>query len=181
MLAPAVAALVMLGIAWNMNGQMIAVHKEHETKTSKTKSLEADQARLVLLKGKEQQLRQELSQFASRESGSVAYGEVLREISRLMPSNVMLKILTLQPKARPVKEEPLDPGEKQLLLAGFALGHDLQCLTALAQIIEHLEKSPYFRNAKLISAEETKFRHQAGVDFEIVCSIASGAEGTFKP
>ena len=179
--APVIAALVMLGIAWNLNGRLSVVQKEHETKTAKTTAAESVQERLIVLKEKEQQMKHELSHFAPRASGSVSCGEVLREISRLVPDTVTLKLLALQPKASSMKEESHVSEGKQLLLAGFALGHDLQCITALAQIIEHLEKSSFFRNAKLVSAEGTKMHRQTGVDFEITCDITLGSEGPIKP
>jgi hypothetical protein len=42
----------------------------------------------------------------------------------------------------------------------------------LSQIIERLERSPLFKNAKLVSAEENKLYNQPGGEFEIVCDIA---------
>jgi type IV pilus assembly protein PilM len=179
--APVIAALVMLGIAWNLNGRLSAVRREHETKTAKIMTVESVQDRLILFKEKEQRMKDELSHFAPRASGSVSYGEVLREVSHLVPNTVTLKLLALQPKASPTKEESHVSEGKQLSLAGFALGHDLECITALAQIIEHLGKSSLFRNARLVSAEGSKMHHQTGVDFEIVCDIALGSEETMKP
>ena len=177
-LAPIAAALVMAGIAWNLHGQLITVQKEHGIKTATIKSAEDAQAKLLLLKNKELQLKHELSQLGTQESGLILYGEALNEISHLVPNTVTLKLLALQPKGRPAKEELQAPEEEQLLLSGFALGQDMQCLTALAQIMEQLEKSSLFKNAKLVSAEGAKLHHHPGVDFRIVCDIVSGPKGT---
>ena len=64
-------------------------------------------------------------------------------------------------------------GDRELHIAGIAFGRDIQCLTALAQIIEGLEKSPLFKNAKLMSADENKLYNRPGADFEIVCDIVA--------
>ena len=50
----------------------------------------------------------------------------------------------------------------------------------MAQLIDHLEHSTHFRNSKLISAEQTKWHHQTGVNFEVVCDIVPDPEGTVK-
>jgi type IV pilus assembly protein PilM len=179
-LAPVVVLLVMLAIVWNLNGQITAAGKEHGMKISQVKSLDTLQAKLLLLKGKEQQMKQELSQDLFRDSKSVSYAEVLRRLSHLMPGNVTLKILALEPIPNPA-EGLQSPDGNRLLLEGFAAGQDLQCLTGVAQLIDHLEHSTHFRNSKLISAEQTKWHHQLGVNFEIACDIVPGPEGTAKP
>ena len=102
-LAPVVVLLVMLAIVWNLNGQITAVGKEHEIKISQVKSLDSLQAKLLLLKGKEQQMKQELSQNLFRDSKSVSYAEVLRRLSHLMPGNVTLKTLALEPISNPAE------------------------------------------------------------------------------
>ena len=56
-------------------------------------------------------------------------------------------------------------------IKGLAFGSDFQCLTALAQLIERLEKSPLFKDAKLVTAVENKLYNQPGTEFEIVCDI----------
>ena len=62
-------------------------------------------------------------------------------------------------------------GDRELHIAGITFGSDIHRLTALAQIIEGLEKSSLFKNAKLMSAEENKLYNQPGAEFEIVCDI----------
>jgi hypothetical protein len=57
------------------------------------------------------------------------------------------------------------------VIKGLAFGSDLHCLTALAQIIERLEKSPSFQNAKLVSAHENQSYTRPAAEFEILCDI----------
>jgi type IV pilus assembly protein PilM len=183
-LAPLIALLIFLGIIWNMSAKVASIKQERDAKVAKVTNIETLQAKLTLLKEKERRVKQELSLFPSSVIVSVPYQEVLREISHIVPDNVTLKLLSVQAKAKPLKKEvqtsKSQAGESQqdqesgLHITGIAFGSDIQCLTALAQIIEGLEKSPLFKNAKLISADENKLYNRPGADFEIVCDINTG-------
>ena len=183
-LAPLIALLIFLGIIWNMSAKVASIKQERDAKVAKVTNIETLQAKLTLLKEKEIKVKQELSLFPSSVIVSVPYQEVLREISHIVPDNVTLKLLSVQAKAKPLKKEvpasKSQEGESQqdqesgLHITGIAFGSDIQCLTALAQIIEGLEKSPLFKNAKLISADENKLYNQPGADFKIVCDINTG-------
>jgi type IV pilus assembly protein PilM len=183
-LAPLIALLIFLGIIWNMSAKVASIKQERDAKVAKVTNIETLQAKLTLLKEKEIKVKQELSLFPSSVIVSVPYQEVLREISHIVPDNVTLKLLSVQAKAKPLKKEvpasKSQEGESQqdqesgLHITGIAFGSDIQCLTALAQIIEGFEKSPLFKNAKLISADENKLYNQPGADFEIVCDINTG-------
>jgi type IV pilus assembly protein PilM len=183
-LAPLIALLIFLGIIWNMSAKVASIKQERDAKVAKVTNIETLQAKLTLLKEKEIKVKQELSLFPSSVIVSVPYQEVLREISHIVPDNVTLKLLSVQAKAKPLKKEvqtsKSQAGESQqdqesgLHITGIAFGSDIQCLTALAQIIEGLEKSPLFKNAKLISADENKLYNRPGADFEIVCDINTG-------
>jgi type IV pilus assembly protein PilM len=171
-LLPVVSALVMLGLGWRLNTQIKTVGKEREMTLSQVNSLDTLQGKLLLLKGKEQQMKQELSQHPSRALESLSHGEVLRRLSHLVPANVTLKVLALEPVSPPAEGTPSPEGYR-LLLEGFAMGQELQCLTGVARLIDLLEESNYFRGAKLISAEQAKWHQQPGVDFEIVSDVVS--------
>jgi type IV pilus assembly protein PilM len=183
-LAPLIALLIFLGIIWNMSAKVASIKQERDAKVAKVTNIETLQAKLTLLKEKEIKVKQELSLFPSSVIVSVPYQEVLREISHIVPDNVTLKLLSVQAKAKPLKKEvqtsKSQAGESQqdqesgLHITGIAFGSDIQCLTALAQIIEGLEKSPLFKNAKLLSADENKLYNQPGADFKIVCDINTG-------
>jgi hypothetical protein len=89
-----------------------------------------------------------------------------------------LKLLSAQAKGKKEvqssiaqEEESQKNQEKELYITGVTFGSDMQCLTALAQIIEGLEKSPFFKNARLKSAEENKLYNRPGADFEMVCDM----------
>jgi type IV pilus assembly protein PilM len=179
--APLITLLVFLWIIWDMNGQETVVKKERDEKMAKVTSIETLQAKLKLLKGEEEKIKQKLSLFPSLAIISVPYRDILREISHIVPDNVTLTFLSVQYKGKPLKkgsqasipqeESQRDEG-RELHITGLAFGSDVHCLTSLSQIIERLERSPLFKNAKLVSAEENKLYNQLGGEFEIVCDIA---------
>jgi Tfp pilus assembly protein PilN len=173
-LAPLIALLVFSLIVWIKSGQMASLKRERDAKVAKVANISTLEAKLTLLKEKETRVRQELSLFPSSVLVSVPHVEILREISRMIPDNVTLTLLSVQPKGTKTnltKEEPPSDGGWELHVTGIAFGSDLHCLTALAQIIEGLEKSQLFRNAKLSSADENKLYNRGAADFEIVSDI----------
>jgi len=180
-LAPLITFFIFLVIIWYMNGQVTAIQKERDVKMAKTGSLDRLQEKLKLLKEKDLQIREKLSQFPSSMIVSIPYRDILREFNDILPDNVTLTLLSVQIKGKPLKkgspsskpqegESQKDEG-RELYITGVAFGSDVRCLTALAQIIERLERSSLFKNVKLVSADENKLYTQPGAGFEIVCDI----------
>jgi len=164
--------LVFLLISWHLSGQATAVRREYDDKMAKVKGIEMLQSRLISLKEKEIKIKQDLSLFPSSMIAPVSFYQVLRAVGPLVPENVTVTLLSAQSKAAPSKGESVAPEGRELHIAGLAFGSDAHCLTALAQIIERLEKSSLFKNAKLASARENKSYNRPGTEFEIVCDIA---------
>ncbi|OGP88798.1 MAG: hypothetical protein A2156_07305 [Deltaproteobacteria bacterium RBG_16_48_10] len=180
-LIPLIALLGCLGIIWKMSGEVATLQKELDARIAQVKDLDTLRTKLTLLKEKEEKMKQDLSILPVSSTLSIPYQEILREVSQVVPNNMTLTLFEIQSKGNPAKkgapsqksqeEESLKDGQKELHLAGLAFGSDLYCLTALAQIIEGLEKSSFFKNAKLISADENKQYNQPGTEFEIVCDL----------
>jgi Tfp pilus assembly protein PilN len=158
-----------------------AIQKERVVKLAKVASLDRLQEKQKLLKEKDLLIREKLSQFPSSMIVSIPYRDILREFNDILPDNVTLTLLSVQIKGKPLKkgspsskpqegESQKDDG-RELYITGVAFGSDVRCLTALAQIIERLERSPLFKNVKLVSADENKLYTQPGAGFEIVCDI----------
>jgi len=180
-LAPLITFFIFLATIWYTNGQVTALQKELNLKMAKVGSLDTLQAKLKVLKEKDLQIKQKLSQFPSSMIVSVPYRDILRGVGHILPDNVTLTILSVQSKGKPLRkgspsskpqegEFQKDEG-RELYITGVAFGSDVRCLTAFAQIIERLERSPLFKNVKLVSANENKLYTQAGAGFEIVCDI----------
>ncbi len=163
--------LVFLLIFWKMNEQVADMQRERDEKMVKVKTLETLQAKLVLLKDKEKQIKQDLSLFPSSMIVNIQFPEVLKEIRHVVPDNVTVTLLLVQDKSQTSKDESQTKEGTEMRIKGLAFGSDLQCLSALAQMIERLEKSPLFKDAKLVTAEENKLYNLSGIEFEIVCDI----------
>jgi type IV pilus assembly protein PilM len=177
---PRLAALITLlafaGIIWGLSSQVAILKKERDEKMAKVKTVEMLQAKLTLLKEKENKMKADLSLFPSSTITPVPFRKALTGVSQSLPENVTVALLSIQsekkPSAeRPPKEESPANGAYELQLKGIAFGSDFRCLTALARMIEGLEKSPLFKNARLVSADENKSYNQPGVGFEILCDL----------
>ena len=180
-LAPLITVFIFSGMIWQMNGQVTTIQKERDVKLAKVASLDKLQEKIKLLKEKDLQIRERLSQFPSSMIVSIPYRDILREFNNILPDNVTLTLLSVQNKGKPLKkgspsskpqggESQKDEG-RELYITGVVFGSDVRCLTALAQIIERLERSPLFKNVKLVSSDENKLYTQPGAGFEIVCDI----------
>jgi len=180
-LAPGIALLVFLGTALYMNGQVSTIQKEIDTKRAKMANLDALQAKLKTLKEKDIQLKEKLSQFPSSMIVPVPYRDILREVSQIVPDNITLTLLSVQSKGNPLRkgDQPPKPqegesqkdGGRELHMTGVAFGSDTRCLTALAEIIERLERTSLFNSVRLVSADEDKLYTQPGAEFGIVCDV----------
>jgi len=180
-LVPLITFFIFLATIWYTNGQVTTLQKELDLKMAKVGSLDTLQAKLKVLKEKDLQIKEKLSQFPSSMIISVPYRDILREVGHILPDNVTLTLLSVQSKGKPLRkgspsskpqegESQIDEG-REIHISGLAFGSDVRCLTAFAQIIERLERSPLFKNVKLVSANENKLYTQAGAGFEIVCDI----------
>jgi len=170
-LSASLTLLVFLGMVWNMSGQVSTLKKERDEKIAKVKATEMLQAKLMLLKEKENQIKQNLSVLPSSIVARSPFRSALREIAHMMPTNATFTLLSIQSKAKPSEAEPQTNGENELQMKGLVFGSDSDCLSTLARIIGGLEKSPLFKSAKLVSADEITSYHQPGIRFEIVCEM----------
>jgi type IV pilus assembly protein PilM len=182
-LAPLITLIAFLLIIWNISGEVATLKKERDAKVGKVGNIETLQAKLTLLKEKEKKVKEELSLFPSSMTVPVPYINILKEISHVAPENVTLTLISAKAKAKSsekeaqtsTSEERESQGNQglELQITGIAFGRDMHCLTALAQIIEGLEKSQFFENVRLMSAEENKLFNRQAAEFEIACDIVS--------
>lgn len=180
-LIPLILLLGFSGIIWKMSGEVATLQKDLDGKVAQVKDLEMFRKKLTLLKEREEKTKQDLLLLPAPSTVFIPYQEMLREVSQVVPGNMTLTLFEIQAKGKPLRkgppslnsqgEESLKDGQKELHLTGLVFGSDLYCLTALAQIMEGLEKAPFFKNAKLVSAGENKQYNQPGTEFEIVCDL----------
>ncbi len=177
-IAPLLTALVFLGIVWYKTDQVATLQRERDEKTAKVTKLEEIRTKLAALKDREAKIKQDLSLFPSSVTPPVPYLKVLKEINGVVPGNVTLTHLDVRSgtipqgkTAQTSRPEEAKNGKRVLHLTALAFGNDIHCLTAIAQLIEGLEKSPLFSHVKLISTAENKLYNQQAVEFDLVCDI----------
>ena len=182
-LAPVITALIFLGIIWHTTNQITTLQSDRDEKKAKVVKLEDIKTRWAMLKEKETKIKQDLSLFPSSVTPPVPYQQALQEVNRMIPSNIALTYLEIQSGAKPLKKVPggskpqeaeAQQNERKVIhLSGLAFGNDIHCLTALAQIIERLERSPLFSHVKLLSTGENKSYNRPATEFDIACDIDS--------
>ncbi len=179
--APLLTVLLLFGIGWYKSAQINTLERERDEKVLRVAKLEDLRARLAILKEKEAQIKQDLSLFPSSVAPPIPYRKVLKEVNGVIPGNVTLTHLEVQTEAPALKStaQTSKPPDKEsehriLHLSALAFGNDIHCLTAIAQLIEGLEKSPLFSHVKLISTEVNKQYNQLAVEFDIICEIEVG-------
>lgn len=177
-LVPLLTLLIFLGIVWYKSGQVTALERERDEKVARVVKLEDLRTRLAVLKEKEAKIKQDLSLFPSSVAPPVPYRKALKEVNGIIPGNVTLTHLEIQTGATPLKKTPQaskpqegEPRKNLLHIGALAFGNDIHCLTAIAQIIEGLERSPLFSQVKLISTDENKLFNQLATEFDILCDI----------
>lgn len=187
-IVPLLTALLFAGIIWYKTVQVTTLQKERDEKVARVAKLEELRAKLTVLKEKEAKIKQDLSLFPSSVTPPVPYRKALKEVHRIIPANVTLTHLevqagttSLEKTAGVSKLQEVESGKKILHLSALAFGNDIHCLTAIAQIIEGLEKSPMFSHVKLISTDENKLFNQLAVEFDIICDIDIGHSSQEKP
>ncbi len=173
--------LAFLWIVWDTTAKVSILTKERDEKVAKAKAVEMLQTKFALLKEKESKMKAALSLFPSSTLMAVPFQSALKRIGEIVPENVTVTSLSIRPEKlppdkAPSKEGKAPNGEYALRIEGIAFGNDFQCLTSLARLIEGLERSSLFGNAKLVSASENKSYNRPGVGFEITCEMR-GEEG----
>ncbi len=190
-IAPLITLITFISIIWVMDGKVAMTQKELERNQAKVTDIETLRSKLMLLKEKEEKIKQELSLYPSSISTPVPYRAILSEIHQILPENMTLTHLEVHRKGKPLKKElkglmaqtsDSENEEKEIYFAGLVFGTDLNCLNSLAQFIERLEKSPWFKNVKLISAVENKSYNWPSSEFEILSDLAlSDGKRTERP
>ncbi len=176
---PILTILLFLFLIWQNETKLTRLQIEREEKMSKIAKAESLLSEMSRLKEKEEKIKSDLSLFPSLMIEPLPFGEILLEISELVPANVTLTALEIGSETKKQRHNPRSPASEEasiLYLSGLAFGSDIQTLSAISKIIDGLERSQKFKNVKLLSTSENKDYNRSSAQFEIVCDIES-----FKP
>jgi len=156
-----VAGFVFFGIFLNMNITSIRYKKELTQKKAALADLQSANAGLFQLEETRKTLDQKKALLPKAALEQPAWGEILKEISRIIPGETTLTSILVQTKGT----------ARELLLKGVTFGGDAKVLETIVEIMEGLEKSAFFKDVRLSYSEENKEYSKQAASFELRCEI----------
>jgi len=155
------AAFILFGMYLKMNVTSAGYGKKLLSKKAELVGLQSVNKRLVQLEETKKRLEQEKAILPKEAFEQPPWGEILKEISRIVPVGTTLTGLSLRTKGT----------AKELRLKGVAFGEDAEVLRSIVEIMEGLEKSPFFKDVRLSFSEENKEYSEHGGSFELRCGV----------
>lgn len=155
------ATFILFGVWLKMNVTNTGYGKDLISKKAELAGLQSVNKRLVQLKKEKKRLEQENALLPKAALEQLTWVEIFKEISRIVPGKTTLTDLSLRTKGT----------AKELRLKGVVFGGDAEVLESIVEIMEGLEKSPFFKDIRLFSSKENKeYSEQAG-SFELRCEV----------
>ena len=154
-------SFVLFGMYLKMDGTCTGYRKELTSKKAELAGLQSANKMLFQLEGTSKRLDQEKALLPKVALEQPLWGEILKEISRIVPRKTTLTGLYLR----------TGKTAKELRLKGVTFGGDAEVVGSIVEIMEGLEKSLFFKDVRLSSSEENKEYSEQGGSFEIRCEI----------
>ncbi len=159
-------AFVIFGICLKMNVTSTRYRKELTSKKAELAGLQSANAGLFQLEETRKRLEQENALLPKAALEQPSWGEILKEISRIIPGKTTLTGLSMRTEGT----------AKELRLKGVTFGEDAEVVGSIVEIMEGLEKSPFFKDARLSSSGKNKEYSEQGGSFEIRCEITDSEQ-----
>ncbi len=154
---------------------------------------------LARMEQEEVLLNKALEGFPKIEIKRLPLGELFQELSRLVPSNMTLTYFQFSksqeranlselkgppPKSQPATGKSEEPpggspkeegkGDYQLVIQGIVFGSDQEIIVTLSDFTEKLNRSDYFKEAKVqMTLKSTEFA-KAAAEFKVLAKIGAG-------
>ncbi|HXE71714.1 MAG TPA: PilN domain-containing protein, partial [Candidatus Nitrosotenuis sp.] len=113
--------------------------------TEEIRAVERSLPQIEDLKAENQSLREQIKVVKSLVYDPIRYGNLLKEVSRILPDNVWLGTLSIE------------PGTQSVTMNGTAAQwQGKQPLATIAELIQNLNNSGMFKDASLSSTTQTK-------------------------
>jgi Tfp pilus assembly protein PilN len=143
---------------------------------NKIKDLESKLPIIDELKKKNAELEAQIQTIKSLVYDPLRYSNLLDELALIMPKNIWLSSLSIE------------PGNNTITFNGTVVGlKDGRPLTSLAMLIRNFQSSRYFKDASLSSASQTNLEGVIGYSFQIetrydpiAAAMAEGSKGSDK-
>jgi type IV pilus assembly protein PilM len=162
----AIACLVLFvlsGVYLKLDATSNKHRRELRLKEARLASLQPTHMRLVQLEEAKKRLDQYKALFPKRALEQSQWREILKEISHIIPQKTTLTHLFLSTKDTAI----------ELRIKGVAFGQDSRIVGSILEIMQGLERSPFFSDVRLSSSQENNQYSIPGGAFEIVCEIVS--------
>jgi Tfp pilus assembly protein PilN len=135
--------------------------RDLSSKEKKLAFLQSASIRLVQLEENRKSLEKDKALIPKVALDQPPWGEILKEIGYIIPAKTTLTALSFRTKET----------EKELQFEGVTFGEDSEIVRSIIEIMDGLEKSPFFSDIQLFSSREDNEYNRQEVDFEFVCRI----------
>lgn len=139
------AAAAMMLYSQSLKSQIEAENQKIDAINQEIKQIETKLPRVEEMKNRIVSLKREIKMIKSLVHDPLRYANLLQEVAILLPENVFLNSLSIDPRARQVK------------IAGSAAEVEGRLpLATVAELMSNFNESSYFRSSTLASTTETK-------------------------
>lgn len=160
-----VATIGFMFYSQKLDGQIADLKVEIETVEKEIKTLEAQLPVLQERRARINKLREQIEMIKSLVNDPLRYANLLQEIAVLLPPNVWLDTLSI------------DPGKQSVSISGVAAEVAGRLpLATVAQLMKNLNESNYFNEASLASTSETTITDTEATGFSFQLSVGYNAK-----
>jgi Tfp pilus assembly protein PilN len=152
---------VFLGLYLKLDRACTRYSKELTLKEAQLAGLQPTNMRLVQLKETKKRLEQEKALLPEVVPEQLPWEDILKEISHIIPKKTTLTGIFFQTKDT----------EKELRLEGVIFGENAERVDSIYNIMQGLEKSPFFSDVRSSFSKGNKNYSEPGANFEIRCLI----------
>lgn len=164
------AAAAMMLYSQSLKSKIEAEEQKIEAINAEIKQIETKLPRVEEMKQRISSLKREIKMIKSLVHDPLRYANLLQEVAILLPENVFLKNLSIDPRARVVKFD------------GEAAEVDGRLpLATIAQMMRNFNESEYFRSSTLASTTEVKIGEVRGFSFALTINYDEEKAATEPP
>lgn len=155
------AFFVFSGLYLKLDRACTRYREELTFKKARLADLQPANIRFVQLKEIKKKLDQEKALLPKAVSEQPPWEEILKEISHIIPKKTTLTGIFFQAKDT----------EKELRLEGITFGENAERVESIYNIMQGLEKSPFFSDVRSSFSKENNNYSKPGANFEIRCKM----------
>lgn len=172
-LALIIVVFIAFFIYWGKHyDDQIATKREEITKyEQKIRALEMKIPDIQKMEKENTALEQQINAIKQLVFDPIRYRNLLDEIASIMPNNIFIQNLNIEPSNR------------TMTFAGLAveLSESEQALNSISKFMQAIQNSPYFDDAQLANTSRTSFENRTAFGFQIETHYNPEAAAKKKP